>query len=292
LYGRIQDDPGMEAITVGEAFKRIASEPLDHIFPGSRIYANFDVWIGAEEDNKAWRLLLDARKAYDLAKDVPEDKRKLAREELFIAEGSDWNWWYGPEHQSANRVDFDQIYREHLANVYRGLGLTAPPELSRPILKIEAEVSHTPASGAISPVINGVVDSYFEWLGAGIYRMDRRSGSMHGKRALVKELRYGANASNLFLRIDFAEAPDALEGLEIQVESQARKELSIAIKSGAAVVSAGDGKAAFRDVLEIALPAGPSALRLSFWQDGLPIDAIPPQDFLRVMDSAPADWSV
>ena len=76
------------------------------------------------------------------------------------------------------------------------------------------------------------------------------------------------------------------------MESQARKELSIAIKSGAAVVSAGDGKAAFRDVMEIALPAGPSALRLSFWQDGLPIDAIPPQDFLRVVDSAPADWSV
>jgi alpha-amylase/alpha-mannosidase (GH57 family) len=292
LYGRIQSDQGMEAITASEAFKRIASEPLDHIFPGSWIYANFDVWIGAEEDNKAWRLLLDARKAYDLAKDVPEDKRKLAREELFIAEGSDWNWWYGPEHQSANRVDFDQIYREHLANVYRGLGLTAPPELSRPILKIESDVSHTPASGAISPVVNGVVDSYFEWLGAGIYRMDRRSGSMHGKRVLVKELRYGANASNLFLRIDFAEAPAALEGLEIQVESQARKELSITLKSGTAVVTAGDGKAAFRDVLEIALPAGPSALRLSFWQDGLPIDAIPPQDFLRVVDSAPADWSV
>jgi alpha-amylase/alpha-mannosidase (GH57 family) len=288
LYGRIQADPGMEAITAGEAFKRIASEPLDRIFPGSWIYANFDVWIGGEEDNKAWRLLLDARKAYDLTRNkVPEDKRNLAREELLIAEGSDWNWWYGPEHESANRVDFDQIYREHLANVYRALGHAAPPELSRPILKIEPEVSHTPASGPLSPTVNGVVDSYFEWLGAGIYRMDRRSGSMHGKRALVKELRYGANDSNLFLRIDFAEAPATLEGLEIQVESQARKELSVAITSGTAVVKAGSGKAAYRDVLEIELPPGPAALRLSFWQDGLPIESIPPQDFLRVV----TDWS-
>jgi alpha-amylase/alpha-mannosidase (GH57 family) len=291
LYSRIQSDPGMEAITVSEAFRRTPSDPLDHIFPGSWIYANFDVWIGAEEDNKAWRLLLDARKAYDLAQNVTEDKRKLAREELFIAEGSDWNWWYGPEHQSANRVDFDQIYREHLANVYRALGLAAPPELSRPILRIEAEVSHTPASGPISPTINGVVDSYFEWLGAGIYRVDRRSGSMHGKRALVKELRFGANASNLFLRIDFAEDAAALEGLEIQVESQTQKQMSVTIKSGAAVVDSGDGKAAFRDVMEIALPAGATAVRLSFWQDGLPIESIPPQDYLRVVDSASPDWS-
>jgi len=295
LYSSIQSDPAIEAITLTEAFRRVGSDSLDHIFPGSWIYANFDVWIGAEEDNNAWRLLLDARKAFDAAKKVPAEKRKLAREELLIAEGSDWNWWYGPEHDSANRVDFDQIYREHLANVYRALGLTAPPELSRPILKVEAEVLHTPATGAISPKIDGVVDSYFEWLGAGIYRVDRRSGSMHGKRTLVKELRYGANDSNLFLRIDFAEDPAELEGVQVIVETpkesqEAEKRLSVAIKSSAATVTSGTGQAAFHDVLEMAIPAGASAVRVSFWQDGLPIDAIPPQDFLRVADSA--DWNV
>ena len=39
----------------------MAPEPLDHIFPGSWINANFDVWIGAEEDNQAWTQLLRAR---------------------------------------------------------------------------------------------------------------------------------------------------------------------------------------------------------------------------------------
>ena len=62
----------------------------------------------------------------------------LAYEELLIAEGSDWNWWYGPEHDSANRPEFDQLYRNHLANVYLRLGFTPPEELSRPILKIAA----------------------------------------------------------------------------------------------------------------------------------------------------------
>ena len=56
---------------------------------------------------------------------VPEDKRQLAYEELLIAEGSDWNWWYGPEHGSENRPEFDQLYRDHLKNVYRALGLEA-----------------------------------------------------------------------------------------------------------------------------------------------------------------------
>ena len=49
---------------------------------------------------------------------VPRSATQLAYEELLIAEGSDWCWWYGPEHDSANRPEFDQLFRGHLANVY------------------------------------------------------------------------------------------------------------------------------------------------------------------------------
>ncbi len=61
LYRRISEDPALEAITVAEALARFEPRPLDHIFPGSWINANFDVWIGAEEDNLAWERLLEAR---------------------------------------------------------------------------------------------------------------------------------------------------------------------------------------------------------------------------------------
>ena len=207
LYGRIQNDGTMEAVTVSDALKRIAPEPLSHIFPGSWINANFDVWIGAEEDNKSWRLLLEAREALEMATDVPPERRRQALEEILIAEGSDWNWWYGPEHETANAIEFDQIYREHLANVYRALGIPTPTELSHPILKVYREGTQVPPVGPISPTINGVVDSYFEWLGAGVYRVDQRSGSMHGKQTLVKEVHYGSNDTTVFLRIDFTEDP-------------------------------------------------------------------------------------
>ena len=79
-----------------------------------------------QEDNKAWEYLLRARQKFDEARaNVPEENRRLAFEELLIAEGSDWCWWYGPEHQSENRREFDELYRQHLANVYRALRLPA-----------------------------------------------------------------------------------------------------------------------------------------------------------------------
>ena len=53
---------------------------------------------------------------------LTEAQRKLAFEEILIAEGSDWNWWYGPEHHSANDREFDELYRKHLSNIYQLLG--------------------------------------------------------------------------------------------------------------------------------------------------------------------------
>jgi hypothetical protein len=184
---------------------------LDHIFPGSWINANFDVWIGAEEDNQAWEYLLAARLTYDRVLASPKGAAlsalnlEMAWEEILIAEGSDWCWWYGPEHSSANRPEFDQLYRDHLANVYRLLEEPVPTELSKPILKTVDVGQHEPPSGAIKPAIDGVVTSYFEWMGAGLYRIDNRSGAMHSRRSLIQDLRYGTDGRHIYLRLDFTE---------------------------------------------------------------------------------------
>ena len=100
-------------------------------------------------------------------------------------------------------MEFDQLYRSHLANVYRFLNLTPPEELSRPILRMTLPEVHVAPSGPITPVIDGEVTSYFEWIGAGIYRVDERSGSMHGKKFLVKEVYFGSDGANFYLRVDF-----------------------------------------------------------------------------------------
>lgn len=289
LYSRVQNDDGMEAITISDALRRIHSEPLTHIFPGSWIDASFDVWIGAEEDNQSWRLLRGAREAFENAPDVSAERKQRALEEILIAEGSDWNWWYGPEHETANAVEFDQIYREHLANVYRFLGLPTPADLSHPILKVHAEYEHQiPPTGPISPTINGVIDSYFEWLGAGVYRVDHRAGAMHGKRTLVKEIHYGANETAIFLRLDFTEDLTVIQNLEIYAEvpdtdGNPEQKLKVILSAGKILVD-GMGEAAVRDIAEIALPVSEKIdrVRISLWQDGLPVQAIPSEEYLYV----------
>ncbi|MGA2436677.1 MAG: glycoside hydrolase family 57 protein, partial [Bryobacteraceae bacterium] len=61
LYRSIVADSSIQALTMTEALDRVEPQPLSHIIPGSWINANFDVWIGAEEDNVAWDYLLRAR---------------------------------------------------------------------------------------------------------------------------------------------------------------------------------------------------------------------------------------
>ena len=39
-------------------------------------------------------------------------------EEILIAEGSDWFWWYGDDHSSDHDREFDELFRRHLRNVY------------------------------------------------------------------------------------------------------------------------------------------------------------------------------
>ena len=305
LYRRISDATDMSALTVSEALARIEAEPLDHIFPGSWINANFDVWIGAEEDNRAWECLLDARAAYDSAVGVGEDNKRLAFEEILIAEGSDWCWWYGPEHDSPDRPNFDRLYRSHLANVYRALGQQPPENLSRPILKVaEQEFSQAPA-GFVHPVIDGEVTSYFEWLGAGLYRPDPRSGAMHGRQFPVREVYYGTDGTSVFLRLDFETLPnETTGGIELRLsfapgDSAVPETVTVQVEDGAARTTPPDIKVALRQLLEIEVPlrtiqVQPGVVlrfQISSWQGGLPLGTLPHEGWLQLATAEPVDWS-
>lgn len=315
LYKRISADDSMTALTISEALHKVEPQPLGHIFPGSWINANFDIWIGAEEDNRGWEYLLRARQMFDrISPDLPEDRRRLAYDALLIAEGSDWFWWYGPEHHSEFRADFDELFRTHLANAYRAMGLTPPDELSRPIIKTMVAAVHTPPTGPIRPRIDGEVTSYFEWLGAGVYRVDARSGAMHGKRFMIRELSYGSDGQNLYIRIDFeAEAVPALAGMEARFSvspvtggtgaSSVRLEFAhgqVEMREVKMARPGSDAPAEFamQKVLEgrISLaaagvgPGQPLRLQLSLWKQGLPLDSMPHEGWIEVSTAEPTDW--
>jgi len=51
-----------------------------------------------------------------------------------MAEGSDWFWWFGEDQDSGDDDEFDDLFRTHLKNIYRGLGTDPPPALDRHIV--------------------------------------------------------------------------------------------------------------------------------------------------------------
>ncbi len=224
FYDALEKDPGVEAVSVEEAIARHKNiSPLKNLVPGSWISANFNVWIGAPEDNKAWDYLYHARNFYQHeAATAKEEQRKLAFEEILIAEGSDWNWWYGPEHHSANDRDFDELYRKHLSNVYQALGGKPPDYLAQPIAGIIARPSFTPQTAYIHPRITGDMVRYFEWMGAAAYTADHRSGSMHGKQFLLDAAYAGIDEKFVYGRLDFTDQmPDAPFEIVVNLESWA-----------------------------------------------------------------------
>lgn len=222
FYESLQNDPGVEAVTVSEAIERHRDfGHLTSLVPGSWISANFNVWIGASEDNRSWDYLYHARNFFtQSAPRASETQRKLAFEELLIAEGSDWNWWYGPEHHSVNDCDFDELYRKHLSNIYQALGASPPDYLAQPILGGLGRPSYAPQTAYIHPRITGEMVRYFEWMGAARYTADHRAGTMHGKRFLLDSAYAGINESNVYGRLDFAgDLPESEFALVVNLES-------------------------------------------------------------------------
>jgi len=100
---------------------------------GSASGVDLGTWVGEWEENEAWRLLGLARAALDRAGATPESHPD-AFEALYIAEGSDWFWWYGDDQDSGRDEEFDALFRMHLINVFRALGLEPPLDLARHIV--------------------------------------------------------------------------------------------------------------------------------------------------------------
>lgn len=190
---------------------------LSRLFAGSWINSNFKIWIGHDEDNLAWDYLNKARLALEpfTKADFP-----AAWQELYIAEGSDWCWWYGDDHSSENDALFDSLFRKHLKNIYTLIGRTPPKYLEMPIKQLSRPIRplKEPAY-LIEPILDGEVTSYYEWLSAGVFDISKARGAMHQIETLLREIHYGFSMSDLFVRL----------GLNISMYSEEAKTFSFAV---------------------------------------------------------------
>ncbi len=233
LFARLSDDPLIQTTTLGGFLRQHLSLPeLRKLFPGSWINSNFNIWIGSQEDNTAWELLkrtrdflVEKQKEVLLRPNVLEE----AWQQIYIAEGSDWCWWYGDEHSSSQDMEFDQLYREHLMRVYELVGEDVPAEYYQTIKKSHFDrfKSIRPLN-FIRPQIDGRDTYFYEWVGAAVYEGTKvPQTAMHQVSRIIEKLYMGFDPENLYLRIDFHGKPDPM--LEFVLSIKMPRQLAVVI---------------------------------------------------------------
>lgn len=211
LYSRLAS--GKDGIRPVRVRDFLAEHPptkrVDRLFSGSWINHDFYIWIGHTEDRKAWEYVFRVRedlvRETERRKDSPEHTEAIRKawEELYIAEGSDWYWWYGDDRSSGNDEAFDELFRKHLKNVYQFLELDCPYFLDHPILSPEARGPYSKPHGVLRIKLDGRITSFFEWMGAGRYRTDKDGGVMATSGPpMVQQIYFGFDRDHLCLRID------------------------------------------------------------------------------------------
>ena len=218
LYGALEQADDIQTVTMAEAaagpaeaLDPTAQSPrgggpghLPSIFPGSWINGDFYIWIGHRDDHRAWDQVSAARAAFDAhAGAVDAAARDRALEEILIAEGSDWFWWYGDDHSSDHDADFDELFRRHLRNAYDALGLPAPEQLFATNISTGSGPDRLEPSGFVHVTLDGRETSFLEWVGAVSPSLSRPAGAMHEVAAslLITEVAVAVSREALCLRL-------------------------------------------------------------------------------------------
>ncbi len=207
-YSRLSSHPTVVTTTPSEFLSKNHTHPrIETIGTGSWIDGTLSTWAGEADESLAWQRLVEARTALvEYESQNPNDSGlDLAWESLYIAQGSDWYWWYGLDQDSGYDEMWDVLFKVHLSNIYRAINLDLPPYLqdlwTNPALPDEV------ASAIIEPMIDGIALPG-EWDGAAFYSAD----SVNGEDLDIESFHLGYDASNLYVRVDMT-SPNQIRAL-------------------------------------------------------------------------------
>lgn len=206
LYQQAAADPMIAPLTVSEHLKKYpTTNKIPRLFAGSWINHDFYIWIGHQEDRDGWDLVHITREFLVKAEEkgiASKEVLEQAWKELFIAEGSDWYWWYGDDHNSGQDDLFDELFRRHLRNVFTLLGEMPPSKLFEPVSHFERRHLHTQPQSLLGVNVDGRA-SYFEWKHAGHYESGSERGTMTMvTESVVTDIYFGFDTEKLLLRCD------------------------------------------------------------------------------------------
>ena len=197
MYQKFSDSDVVEMVTPSTYLEMYPEQrTIEDLFPGAWFSPNYDTWIGETEEAIAWDYLAKVRA--DLAQyetgelSVDQDSLAKAFDFMYLAEGSDWFWWYGDDQDSGQDSYFDEGYRALLAGVYESLGVEVPRFVQVPIIQARAVSPTTPFGGIATPVIDGLADE--AWDSAAYYQM--------ASDMPISGMYYTMDEENLYLRLD------------------------------------------------------------------------------------------
>ena len=197
LFNRIEDIASIKTVTPKEFLEKYpVVVTIKKLWPGSRVNASFDSWIGEQEENIAWELLAGARldlESYKNSGRARIEKLDEAFTAILKASNSKWFWWYGEDQNSGKDEIFDQEYRSLLIQIYQTIDIEPPGRLFQPIVTQKEFLPEREIVDLITPEIDGIIDEG-EWDNAGYYRAE--------KCEIFDKIYYGYNGYNLYLRVD------------------------------------------------------------------------------------------
>ena len=200
LYQQLAESEVLQTVTPSEYLNWFPEQRrLEDLFPGAWFSPNYDTWIGETEEAIAWDYLAQVREdltGFESTGEVDADALDLAYDYMYLAEGSDWFWWYGDDQDSGQDSYFDEGFRALLAGVYESLGEEVPQFVQVPIIQAAPVTPERPLSGASTPEIDGEEDP--AWETSAYYPISGDEPITGLYATLDKE--------NLYLRLDLEEA--------------------------------------------------------------------------------------
>jgi alpha-amylase/alpha-mannosidase (GH57 family) len=252
LYQKLTEAKDCQTVTMDELADEKPQKRLKHLHPGSWIYGTFDTWVGHPEKNEAWELIYRTKEDYlaHIAK-LSNEVRSAITDHFLISECSDWFWWYGEDHHTEYAKEFDQLFRNHLIEIYNLMNIAVPASLFRSIAgESDVHALMSEPKFPIHPTIDGKVSSFFEWLGSGMVDETRVFSTMDRVRGPISKTYWGEDEHAIYLRLD-GDMEALKEAGEILIYVDV---LSEAITINLSSPTDGEFDVAIDEIVEIALP--------------------------------------
>ncbi len=206
LYELIENDKTLETVLVSDYLDKVSGKKeLKTIQTGSWINRNLKLWIDEPTKDLAWQYLIKTRQDLIAFSQECTNQEVIenAWEELYVAQGSDWFWWFGEPNDSGQDEIFDYLFRIHLINIYNLFDKPVPDYLNVPLNVYMGKPLRSPKSN-ITPIINGIVMKKDNWKHAGCIEIP--DGPILQKNKPFDKIYFGCDKDNLYLRFDMNKA--------------------------------------------------------------------------------------